>query len=145
MVADEEFPVHSDAYNARDASMLLTVGANGRKLERTCRSNGAYLPNGFCKHQYPFCFDAIDSIETVYSPPSGSDYTLDDDWDQETCWLPGYSHGKCWNSDTELGWLSWPVEADAERTITIYHYPEYHWTSCYCGHKKFSTPTYDVD
>ena len=71
--------------------------------------------------------------------------TLDDDWDQEICWLPGYSHGKCWNSDTELGWLSWPVEADAERTITIYHYPEYHWTSCYCGHKKFSTPTYDVD
>ncbi len=93
--------------------------------------------------QYPFCFDPINNIQTEYSHSSNS-YTLDDDWDQESCFLPYKSHGKCWVSYETLGWLSWPVDADAERTITIYHYPQYHWFTCQCGHKTFDTPTYQV-
>ena len=87
--------------------------------------------------------DPINNIQTEYSHSSNS-YTLDDDWDQESCFLPYKSHGKCWVSYETLGWLSWPVDADAERTITIYHYPQYHWFTYQCGHKTFDTPTYQV-
>ena len=111
-------------------------------------SNTINIPNGKCgsNNQYPMCFD-LNNPRAVYSHPNNS-YTLSSShW--ETFWCIGESNdaGKCWNSDTELGWLTIPVDAEIKRAITIKTQSEqqgYVWLSCVCGGKSLSDE-YEID
>ena len=91
-----------------------------------------------------FCFGPWSSPKTEYHHSSNS-YSLIS-WSDQACIFTWTSHLKCWESTTLLGWLTWPMNADAERrlSIALKDSDKFSWSPCFCPIKTFDTPRYQV-
>ena len=135
-------PITIYGVTIEDKASTTEYKTEGTMLTHT-HTNAAWAYYAQCGHgQYPFCFTAFSSPKTVYSHSSNS-YSLTN-WDVQTCVIPYLAHGRCWRSTTNLAWLTWPIDADAERSLGIVQFGQYMWVPA-GSVNTFETDTYEVD
>ena len=109
-------------------------------------TNTGLVPDGRCKFKFKFCFNGFTDPKIRYHHSSNS-YTLTS-FSQQTCIIGGDDFGKCYESSTNLGWLTWPIEAEASIRLGIAPSSQgemFFFSSCICSVKTFTMNDYSVD
>ncbi|MDE2781290.1 MAG: hypothetical protein OXI91_16675 [Chloroflexota bacterium] len=109
-------------------------------------TNSGVVPDGRCKFKFQFCFNGFTDPKIRYYH-SGNSYDLTD-FTQQTCIIGGNDFGKCFESSTNLGWLTWPINAKASIRLGLAMNKQgeiFFFKSCWCSVKTFTMNDYEVD